>query len=113
MGYSPVYSAAFIEYTAETPNLSFEVPPGFTAVARFGVVSQDIGGYTASFYFQNSEEAPSITFWNSAGISEYTTSTFDGRVVIPENGIISLFLSSLGSRPQAYLGGYLLRNVVA
>lgn len=113
MGYSPVYSAPFIQYTAETPNLSFEVPPGFTAVARFGVVSQDIGGYTASFYFQDSEAAPSITFWNSAGISEFETATFDGRVVIPENGLISMFLSSIGSRPQAYLGGYLLRNVVS
>ncbi len=113
MPYSPVYSAPFIQYSAAAPNTSFEVPAGYTAVCRYGVVTQDIGAYDASFYFQDSEAAPYVTFWSKTGIGEFNTEEWKGRVVVPAGGIIYLFFSTLGSAPSGYLGGYLLRNVVS
>jgi hypothetical protein len=60
--YSPVFSAAFIQYTSATPNSTFEVPAGFTAVVRQVTAYQDIGGYDLGVFLQDSDIAPTLQF---------------------------------------------------
>jgi hypothetical protein len=108
--YSPVFSAPFIQYTSATPNTSFLVPAGFTAVARYGVITQDYGGYAGGWYIQDSEAAPGIFFDYNGSIGLLEVHTWEGRVVVPAGGLLNLTTSVVGSSLNAYLGGYLLRN---
>lgn len=110
--YSPVYSAAFIQYTSETPNLTFEVPAGFTAVARYGTVLQDIGTYGSAFYLKDSEAAPALFFDYASDLGVLEIHDWSGRIVVPEGGILGALLTELGAAPNVYLGGYLLRNTL-
>lgn len=110
--YSPVYSAAFIQYTASTPNSTFEVPAGFTAVARYGTVLQDIGGYAAGFYLKDSEAAPGMFFDYASGLEVFQVHDWNGRIVVPAGGFLGISLTSIGDQPAVYLGGYLLRNTL-
>lgn len=113
MTYSPVYSAQFINYISTDGDTEFEVPPGFTAVVRYASYYDDLGAGFAYVYYQNSIDAPAIVFvaLNVIGVNQLAAQHM--RVVIPENGIITLVTASLGEGPQVYVGGYLLRNVVA
>lgn len=105
-----VYSSAFIEYTAETPNNSFAVPEGFTAVVRQLSCYQEIGAYDFQVYIQNSAEAPALIIWAVTGVSAITSEATQGRWVVPGEGIITVIASAIGSSPSFYAGGYLLRN---
>jgi hypothetical protein len=111
--YSPVYSAPFIQYTDSTPNLLFEVPEGFTAVARYGTVNQNFGDYACNFFFKDSEAAPALYFDTAVGIVTGQTHVWAGRVVVPGGGLLGATLSALGTNVSIYLGGYLLRNVAS
>lgn len=106
----PVYSAQFIVYTPETPNTSFEVPAGYTAVVRDAQCTQNIGGFQWNLYFQNSEAAPACFFQVLTDVGVYETATFRGRIVVPAGGIITSQLSSVGSGCWVYVGGYLLTD---
>lgn len=105
-----VYSTQFIVYTSATPNLSYEVEEGFTAVMRDAASAQDIGGYVLQVGFQNSPEAPACfpVAVGAAGVANYAQWT--GRIVVPGGGTILAALSELGDAPYVYVGGYLLRN---
>ena len=113
MGYSPVYSAAFIQYTASTPNPLFEVPAGYTAVARYGSILQEIGGYAAGFFLADSEIDPEMYFDYASALGVFEFHQWNGRVVVPEGGFLGVSLSTVGDSPAVYLGGYLLKNVVS
>jgi hypothetical protein len=110
--YSPVFSQPFVQYTASTPNPSFEVPAGFTAVVRQISCSQEITDWLLNVSIQDSEAAPAMVIFSEhqAGIETYVAG--QGRWVVPEGGIISIYLSSLGEVPAVYVGGYLLRNTL-
>lgn len=108
MSLRPVYSAAFIEYTSDAPNASFEVPPGYTAVIRQVSAAQNIGGWTFAVVIQNSEIAPELTVYEGAQDGAINYVAQEGRWVCPGGGIISVSLSSLGSSVSVYVGGYLL-----
>jgi hypothetical protein len=110
--YSPVYSAPFIQYTSSTPNLSFEVPAGFTAIVRQISVYQDVGSFVASLAFQDSEAAPNIFVWTGeqSGLVNYIAT--EGRWVLGEGGIMTMYLSSVLDSLTVYVGGYLLRNTL-
>lgn len=107
----PVWSVPFIQYTPASPNTLFAVPAGYTAVARWGSVSQNIGGYNASWWLRDAEDSPNNTFWAGNSVGIYETAVFEGRVVVPGGGYLGLYFSELGSTPNAYLGGYLLAGV--
>jgi hypothetical protein len=111
--YSPVFSAQFIVYTSATPNNSFEVPAGFTAVVRDVSGWQEFGAWILQLHIQNSASAPACIVW--AGLADGTSNALheEGRWVCPAGGFISVDASSLGSNPNFYVGGYLLRNVAA
>lgn len=110
--YSPVYSQAFIQYTSATPNSSFDVPDGFTAVVRQVVAYQDIGGYALGVFLKDSEAAPSLQFVSFSDVAIATCTYWSGRIVVPGGGEIFILWSELGATPQFYVGGYLLRNAL-
>jgi len=108
--YPTVYSVQFIVYTPETPNNTFEVPSGFTAVIRDFEATIDIGEAVLQLGFQNSSVA-SVCYpvlLQPEGI--YGSASWHGRIVVPEGGFIEFSASSLGTSPYVYVGGYLLRN---
>lgn len=111
--YSPVYSAQFILYTPTTPNLSFLVPDGFTAVIRQWSVSQEITDWLFQLKIGDASSATALIIVNEnqAGVNTYLAG--EGRWVVPGGGFMEVYLSSLGMVPHIYVGGYLLRNVAA
>jgi hypothetical protein len=110
--YSPVFSSALVQYTASTPNAQFEVPSGFTAVVRQISVVQDVGGYDAGVYIQDSAEAPGLLIAQAIGVDIYEVWQQEGRWVVTEGGFVTLSLSTVGSQAYGYVGGYLLRNTL-
>lgn len=110
--YSPVFSAQFINYGASTPNTEFEVPSGFTAVVRDVSAFAQAGATVFDVRYQNDEDSPSIVFWGGNPIGIWVPSQWQGRVVVPELGIISLGVESVDESFTCYVGGYLLRNTL-
>lgn len=110
--YSPVYSVPFIIYTPSTPNNTFEVPDGFTAVVRDMEAALDIGEAVIQLGFQLSGIAPVCypVILQPEGIYGYQQ--WQGRIVVPAGGFVEFSASSLGDSPYIYVGGYLLRNVL-
>lgn len=111
--YSPVYSAQFIIYTPSTPNTTFDVPEGYTAVIRQVTVVQDIGAYALYVYIQNSPEAPGLQVVSIAGADAYTNYSEETRIVVPGGGTISVDLVDAGTSFNVYVGGYLLQNTLS
>lgn len=111
--YSPVFSQAFIQYTHSTPNEAFEVPSGFTAVIRQISVAQEIGSWYAYVNIQDSEAAPVLTVWIEEAAAVVNYAAGEGRWAVPGGGIITLGISTIGSVPSGYVGGYLLRNTLS
>lgn len=110
--YSPVFSAPFVQYSAATPNETFDVPSGFTAVVRQITCTQDIGTYIAYVFIADSVGGPGIIIdaWNSTGVN--VTHHQEGRWVVPGGGVISIYFNDLGDAPYFYVGGYLLRDTL-
>lgn len=111
--YSPVFSAQFIVRAGTDPLVPFIVPAGFTAVIRdFSIFSS---GAIAEVILtiQNDSTAPEVkvAYLTLEGIG--TGSQWQGRVVVPENGIIGLTQIDVGDSCHIYVGGYLLRNVIS
>lgn len=102
------FSAQFIVYTDPAPNVSFEVPVGSLAVVRdinaYSLVA--VGGLTASL--QNSAEAPPAVFAALVGADAPWYQQWQGRVVVPAGGFISIAWSGVSDGLSAYVGGYLL-----
>jgi hypothetical protein len=88
------------------------VPEGFTAVVRQVTSYQDIGPYDLGVFFRVSLGADSIQFVALQAVSAASTAEWQGRVVVPGGGQIFILYSALGSTPQFYVGGYLLRNTL-
>jgi hypothetical protein len=111
--YSPVFSSQFILYTDATPNLSFAVPAGFTAVVRDVTFYATVAGTLCQVAIQDSEDAEGVTVVSEelAGVGVYVQWT--GRIVVPAGGLINLVLGSLAAGVNAYVGGYLLRNTLS
>jgi hypothetical protein len=112
VAFSPVYSAAFIEYTPETPNQQFLVPPGFTAVVRQCSCYQNIGAFLFYCEIQNSEDAPALVFFAGHQEGDVNYVSGQGRWVCPENGVITAAVDTIGTTISMYVGGYLLRNTL-
>lgn len=110
MARRPVYSAAFVEYTPDTPNESFLVPEDYTAVLRYASVVQNIGAYNVLMGIANAEDAPVLDVWQVADIGVGSMAMWEGRVVIPGGGYIQMNVSAAGSSISMYCGGYLLAN---
>lgn len=108
--YSPVFSSQFIVYGPETPNETFLVPAGFTAVIRQISIYQEIGAYDFALNIADSEAAPQTTVWTAHGVAALAWVGEELRVVVPENGWMQIYISEIGSSPGFYVGGYLLRN---
>lgn len=111
--YSPVFSSQFIVYSDSTPNSSFIVPAGFTAVIRDMTGYANVSATLLHLLIGDSSLAPAVTVASIelAGVGTYGQWT--GRVVVPEDGIIEIYSGSLVSGLQVYVGGYLLRNVIS
>lgn len=108
--YSPVFSSQFIVASELDGISSFLVPAGFTAVVRDFSSWFSAGGAVVQLVVQNSEAAPGVTVAavGAAGVAEY--SQWQGRVVVPAGGIMTVDTTYLGATPDIYVGGYLLRN---
>lgn len=111
--YSPVFSQGFLYYTEATPNTSFDVPDGYTAVIREFDAFAGLAAVACSFSVQLSSLAPYIAIATIyvAGIAE--SAQWRGRVVVPGGGIINISQATLGVDCYMYLGGYLLRNTLS
>jgi hypothetical protein len=110
--YSPVFSAPFVQYTPETPNFSFAVPDGYTAVIRQISCLQNIGGYAFACSISDSLESPELTIAYASGLGEFEVFLQEGRWVVPGGGFIVCALTTVGGSVSIYVGGYLLRNVL-
>lgn len=112
MAYSPVFSTQFILYTDATPNLSYAVPAGATAVLRDATFYSTVAATLCQVNIQDSDEAEAVVVVSEeiAGVGVYAQWT--GRVVVPGGGFINLELGSLAAGINAYVGGYLLQNQV-
>lgn len=110
--YSNVFSVPFIIYTPETPNTSFAVPEGFTAVVREMDVAQNVGDYHAALGIGLDEAAPAAYVVSATVIGETNWVQWKGRIVVPGGGFIYFGLDTIGSSVAAYVGGYLLRNTL-
>lgn len=110
--YNPVYSTQLIAYTDSAPNNVYEVPEGFTAIIRYASYFESSGAGYADVYIQDSPTAPGITViaLEVTGVNQLQHA--DLRVVVPGGGLITLFEGALGSGPQVYVGGYLLRDTL-
>lgn len=111
--YSPVFSQPFIEYIESEPNTEFAVPDGYTAVVRQISGYQDVGGWILYLYLRNSPSADAIVATQLAQVGDFNYAATEGRWVVPGGGIIQISISSLGSGPSFYVGGYLLRNTLS
>lgn len=101
-----------VQYTSSTPNSSFEVPAGYTAVVRQWSCYQDIGGFIFYVVIYDSEDAPGITVVGAAQTGVVNFVSGEGRWVVPAGGFVNIGFSELGDNVQAYVGGYLLTNVL-
>lgn len=111
--YSPVFSAAFIQYTSAEPNGAFDVPAGFTAVIRQISAAQDIGGWILTVYIADVAGGPGLKIAEIGQTGSVNYVAQEGRWVVPGGGAIAMDLSSLGSDVHVYVGGYLLRNTLS
>lgn len=111
MAYSAVYSQQFIVRWGGDPLPAYEVPAGFTAVIRDFSFYSGAAGDIMRLYIQNSAAAPQVVaaMLEGTGAPEYQQ--WQGRVVVPAGGFISLAESVVGDEADVYVGGYLLRNV--
>lgn len=111
--YSQVYSQPLILYTPSTPNTSFLVPSGFTAVVRQISGYQNIGGWTLETIIAGAgaPDGVTISFLGQAGALNYAAE--EGRWAVPEDYYIEINFSELGSTFSCYVGGYLLRNTLS
>lgn len=89
------------------------MPAGFTAVIRDYTLYSSAGGAVSTCRIQNDDEAPVITFASLSAVGPGASDQWTGRIVVPEAGIISIFLSTVLTSAAVYVGGYLLRNVVS
>jgi hypothetical protein len=110
--YSPVFSSQLILGTDATGFPSFEVPAGFTAVARDFSAWDIGGGAVVEMVVQNSGAAPGVVCAVLGPIGVASYEQWQGRVVIPAGGILSLTITAVFARPDVYVGGYLLRNTL-
>lgn len=104
-----IYSAPLLQYSAASPITEFEVPAGFVAVVRQISYCVTVSSSEFSVNFQDSIDAPAFAIDIRTISGTLTTEHYEGRWVCPEGGIISLYVSSIGSQPFVYVGGYLLR----
>jgi len=113
VAYSPVYSVPLILYTAATPNTSFAVPSGYTAVVREFDYYCALGGGVASLSLEAPGSGSPVTFaaLNVSGIA--ATGQWQGRVALPELFELNLDITSLGVGDTIAVSGYLLQNTLS
>lgn len=107
---NPVYSQPFILYSTDTPNLSFAVPAGYTAIIRQLSAAQPAVAFSLALIMQLSEDAPYIFLVFEEATGLYNTLLLEGRWVVPEGGIITIDPTALGDSLTVYVGGYLIAN---
>jgi hypothetical protein len=107
---APVYSVPLVQSAPGAVNLSFEIPEGYTAVIRQISLSVTVATGIIAVNIQDSDEAPQIAIHQTAFTDVYASQHTEGRWVVPENGIISIYIESEGVDVYAYIGGYLLGN---
>jgi hypothetical protein len=111
--YSPVFSSQFIVSTEAEGYPSFLVPAGFTAVVRDFSIFSTASVELAQLFIQNSDAAPAVCCASLATASAPAYAQWQGRVVCPEGGTISVTLEFVFGAPDLYVGGYLLRNTLS
>lgn len=111
--YSPVFSVQLILYAASTPNTSFEVPAGYTAVVRDIQAYSEAGGTGVRAFLQSGGDGPPIYFATLNAIGLNVSAQWQGRVVAQAGDLLEIDVAELGAEDTVYVGGYLLRNVLA
>lgn len=108
MSQRPVYSQGFIYCSATTPNLSFDVPNGFTAVVRQITLSQPDLSADWAMVIANEAGGPEIVAAAGTLSGVFNSDYRELRVVVPGGGFIGINMYDLGEEPNVYVGGYLL-----
>lgn len=108
MAAQPVYSAQFIVSNDYTGTDEFLVPANYVAVIRDFSVWLAAGGALAQLYIQNSEAAPAVVAAQVSTVGVPGYAQWQGRVVVPPGGLITLDSESFGTGLHVYCGGYLL-----
>lgn len=111
-GYSPVYSSQFVMYTDGSPNTTFEVPSGYTAVVRQITTAVTAGDTLCSVNIQNSALADAVPIYIKQLTGLLQTDSAEGHWVCPAEGLIDVYQQTFGVGLSIYVGGYLLRNVL-
>jgi hypothetical protein len=106
----PVYSSPFINWSDAAPNATFEVPSGFTAVVREFDACTVLGDVLIGLYIADSVDASAVYIHYGSVLGAAQSDQWQGRVVVPENGIIGIVGAALGYELGVYVGGYLLTN---
>lgn len=103
-----VYSSQLLIGSSSLGYPSFLVPENFVAVVRDVSAWDSAVGFVVQVLIQNSDAAEAITAVavQDAGVPAYAH--WEGRVVVPAGGTISLETTSVGGSPDVYVGGYLL-----
>lgn len=111
--YPPVYSQQFILNTEEAPNTEYAVPAGYVADIRQVTAFAAVAAVNVQVFVSNSEAAPGVCVVYLGLLDLLAYDSWEGRVVVPSGGLIQLAISEVGSPPDVYVGGYLLRNTAA
>jgi len=113
MSYSPVYSAAFVEYTDASPNTQFQVPSGYTAIVRQFSVYAELAAVNVQLASQDGETGNYVVLASAILAGFPASQQLYGRWVVPEGLTIALLGGEVGTGLNVYIGGYLLTNVVS
>ncbi len=111
--YSPVFSQGFVYYAPASPNASFDVPVGYTAVVREATLFSYLGGAILSVAVSTGPGAPLVWIMAEEAEGAVSSAQWGGRVVVPGGGAIQIDTASIGVEDTVYVGGYLLTNTLS
>lgn len=111
--YSPVYSSQFILYSEDTPNTTFDVPEGYTAVIRQLSYAVQASETLFSVSIGDTLSAPPVAIDIRTVTGLLTTEHQQGHWAVPGGGVIYLYVETVGANATVYIGGYLLRNTLS
>lgn len=112
MGYSPVYSFGMIYYCADEPATDWSVPPGYTGDVRQITLYQDSADAQLSLWVILAGEGPQFRVAYLSVTPAAPFAELQPRLVAPQNSLFFIEIDGAASDACAYVGGYVLKNVV-
>ena len=101
-----VYSQAFVLYSEDTPNDTFDVPEGFSIVVRQASVVTTIGITVVTINVADGPGAEYIAVAALKTAGAFSDDERQGRWCASEGGSVKIFQQTLGVGAYVYVGGY-------